>query len=695
MAVPDLRRLALVFSTVRAANGSTQYRVGTGYFITGTLVLTASHVVPENAQSVEIRTGEGSFHEAHIEPVWRDVRLDAVLIRATPGLKDIPAVQWPEQPYSEDTAWESTAYAIAAKQQVDKREQWKGAGLDGTLYGQGGGGQGVRELDLSVNAPATPEGWGGISGAPVFVDGKLAGIIKEVPSDFKGNRVRGVPADLLREDPEFLKAIATPWLQIPQGQWVLGLVSEGREGDLGNYVPAAIERFNGDNLASAAGLSLHNQPVMKKVTEALESRERWFQFLSAVCAAPVMIADVTGFEPAVMLLLGVRAVVRRGVTIMSTGERLSDTHLSQLPFNIQESKLVYHGFSSDSKDPNPLDVISEAMRDGLRELKSHPRYLDLPVYDAVRCAPPERPASVPAAGQPGPEAHQTGSDSVVVLCPFNPAYQPHWTQVWDRIHLKYPNKRIVRIRDVASPRLVGQTLYEQIRWAETCIVDWTYWRPNVFFELGVRLACSEIGPVCLLDEQDPEDPASGNPAESPQLTQKGSLKELFRPTEYRLAQTAPERVAAGRALDDAIKAHDEIRNKQPRPVPPSALAHDATYKLIVKEFDWSQERMNFRPDELLRFSIESDVGKDPEKGGTPRVLFSSNFSFQQQLQNSVQERWIAAWYYLLHRRERELTNHDLRKELSALGETALQAIPKGTGDEFLEKLREQIKEYID
>ena len=56
----------------------------------------------------------------------------------------------------------------------------------------------------------------------------------------------------------------------------------------------------------------------------------------------------------------------------------------------------------------------------------------------------------------------------------------------------------LRTLDLQSPRLVGQALYEQVRWSSWCVVDWTEWRPNVFFELGVRLACSERDPLSII-----------------------------------------------------------------------------------------------------------------------------------------------------------------------------------------------------
>jgi hypothetical protein len=128
----------------------------------------------------------------------------------------------------------------------------------------------------------------------------------------------------------------------------------------------------------------------------------------------------------------------------------------------------------------------------------------------------------------------------------------------------------------------------------------------------------------------------------------------------------------------------------------TSLSHDATYRLITNEFDSRQERVNLRPDQLLRSSAESDVGRDPQRPGTSPVLFSSNFSFAQQLRRSVQERWIAAWYYLLHRYEREFeTNAGLREELKALGEGVLQAISRDSDDPFLQQLRGEVVDKID
>lgn len=701
---PDLQRLVLVFVTVPAIDGDSRYRVGTGYFLTRNLVLTASHIVPENAEVIEVRVeGSAEFHRAQTEnPIaWRDAGLDGVLIRVAPGLGEISPPQWTEAPLLENVEWSTTAYPIAAKQLVDERENWTTRGLKGTLYWQGGAGQGTRELDLEVDAPATPEGWGGISGAPVFVNGRLAGIIKDVPKDFRGGRLSGVPANALLAEPTFQAAIAKPWLELPSDRPVLVLLSEARRSELPRRVKAAIETFNNDRLAlETAGGALASEPVKVAVTDVLQSPEHWFQFIKALCTAPVMIADVTGFEPAVMLLLGIRAVVRRGVTIASTSDHLDEAHFSKLPFNIQESKLISHSGAYAPSDPkNPVLVISAAMRDGLRELYSHSRYLDLPVYDAVRCPKPQRTAN----GRPPPQKSPDGdkaddSDTIVVLCPFQQAYKSRWLEISSRLLDQYPNKRIVRMIDISSPRLVGQALYEQIRWAKTCIVDWTYWRPNVFFELGVRLACADTGPICLLDRGDPGDPGSTTLTQLPKLAQTQQLIELFAPNLYQFAPveaSEEERDIADKDFTGIFEAHEAIKRKRPIFVPSTTISHNATYRFLIEEFDWTQERINLRPDQLLRASAEADVGRDEQSSGETAVLFSSNFEFSIRLRQSVYERWVAAWCYLVHRYEDEFeTNAERREELKALGENVLQALPK-TNDPFLKRLRNEIVDKID
>src|SRR5580704_18179670 len=55
-----------------------------------------------------------------------------------------------------------------------------------------------------------------------------------------------------------------------------------------------------------------------------------------------------------------------------------------------------------------------------------------------------------------------------------------------------------RTLDLNSPRLVSAQLFEAIRLTDFCLVDLTTARPNVFFELGVRLAASRLLSRCVV-----------------------------------------------------------------------------------------------------------------------------------------------------------------------------------------------------
>src|SRR5262249_2795181 len=59
---------------------------------------------------------------------------------------------------------------------------------------------------------------------------------------------------------------------------------------------------------------------------------------------------------------------------------------------------------------------------------------------------------------------------------------------------------IARSVDLDSPRLVSHAIYSCVRRSALCVADWTDWRPNVFFELGVRLASSKDRTVCLIEK---------------------------------------------------------------------------------------------------------------------------------------------------------------------------------------------------
>src|SRR6266446_2250698 len=99
----DHRRIALVVakSTDGGASGRPIEEVGTGYFLTGDLVLTARHVADRPDCILSVRAEVGGSEEyrwSEAEPEWIGVGdVDAMLLRTTRKFEnwDMPALRAP------------------------------------------------------------------------------------------------------------------------------------------------------------------------------------------------------------------------------------------------------------------------------------------------------------------------------------------------------------------------------------------------------------------------------------------------------------------------------------------------------------------------------------------------------------------------------------------------------------------------
>ena len=619
----DRTRIALIAARPeRSGNqAAAADSVGTGYFVTGDLVLTVRHVADRPDWAIRVRAetappGEDPWAPA--KPLWiGDGDVDAMLLRTDRqfGNWTLPSFL----PDADSGAWESAGFARAA---VDQDHNRKTLPVDGT-YGTSGG-QGPAELALTTTQiifENSAEFWRGISGAPVFSTGPeggngLAGIIADA-SRTLGNSLVGLPAKRLFEDIDFRSAITPSFLgQLPEGRFCLVLISEGSSSDLAEQVADVLkghrdeEQFRG----------LREVPISIPALEAVRSPENWAATVAALARADYLIADVTSFQPVVMLLLGVRSVLRRGVTISVTEDTPSALPASQ-PFNVKETRLL------SFNDEDFYDQLPVAMAEGSANLARDPNYLDLPAYQAVRAPRPQNWA-------------MNDNKSLLVLCPFSESYSKYW---------KYPlrgvirgntgNKDTLRMLDLKSPRLVGQALYEQVRWSSWCLVDWTKWRPNVFFELGVRLACSDRDPMCIIQRSD-TDRSSWDKAAGSWLEQYGWLIKLLDPVVY-------DRATPREALESALASWP----KPPlpgRPLAPSALPSAATFKVAQASFQWQQDPMLTAPHIEQRQEAQLILGEEPDRNPEPLVLFAGNEQFYDELNDAVREKWIAAWLYLQH-----------------------------------------------
>ena len=192
-----------------------------------------------------------------------------------------------------------------------------------------------------------------------------------------------------------------------------------------------------------------------------------------------------------------------------------DPKSKPLPFNLASLNPIHTDADTE--------YITDAIESGLAALKAQPNaYLDLPAFDAVRLLGEDyRPIE--------PESQ------IFILRWFDKQYDKHVRKVINtRLRARFGEKtKILTTIDSQSPELVEQRLYAAIRRTQLCILDWTAWRPNVFFEAGVRLAVNKRDPIFIRCTERPpgwDDKESTWPQDDDPSAQ--TLKEFFGPTEF-------------------------------------------------------------------------------------------------------------------------------------------------------------------
>ena len=399
-----------------------------------------------------------------------------------------------------------------------------------------------------------------------------------------------------------------------------------------------------------------------KINEALRSQEQYNRAVNLLCKADVAVIDVTGYEPGVMVLLGIRSAVRRGVTIVTTNQKLDSAEWSNLPFNLKE--LYPLSLFSDTKKSitspeHPNQIVGGTIAKALAHYNSLQFYQDVPAYEAVRRFD---------------AASKEEAQRILWLCSFRPRYDAHAEYIEsgyiaafaeeknERGQYKYP---LERITEIVSPQVVTQKLYSAIRRTVLCLVDWSFWSPNVFFELGVRLAVSNFGPICLLASDALEAPpeleqrAADNAITNELLEQREMLKKLFRPLEYSLEAESQEMFEEKRQeLFDEIRARHSAMQDYETPgrsrlrIPPTfgAFPFDHTYKFVGGLLPLQNEPGAWSAHDFLTTTADSLIGASTPTDLSLPVLYANvNNDLDKQARDAAKEALIAAWYYLRNR----------------------------------------------
>lgn len=397
-------------------------------------------------------------------------------------------------------------------------------------------------------------------------------------------------------------------------RWAVPKLKEHLKG----FYPLAFGHADTVGHKHADALKRAIQPTFVSVSEAVRDAAAYRTTVRALCCADVVLADVTEFDPAMMLFLGVRAAVRRGVTIVSSAKRpaLHDYN-KEIPFNLREISILDHsGIATDTM----AEDFSNMIQKGIKNYLDSANYEDLPAYTYVRL----------------PNINWSNND-VLVLCPFSESYQETFESLKGELKLITGQQLDCRrVIDDISPRLNSQRLFGAIRHADNCLVDWTDWRHNVFFELGVRLAVHPKGAICLLDHKNSSEPLNAACKETARL-----LKTLFNPKPH----------------DDISAAWHEYKDG-----PDFSLGRGETYRIVSNAVE--PETSFFTPvHNLLLSSVTNIIRYNPGNVDIDQLYAMANDAVPIQYQQAARERLLAALFYLENRfKPDQLTEEDLQRD---------------------------------
>ena len=365
------------------------------------------------------------------------------------------------------------------------------------------------------------------------------------------------------------------------------------------------------------------------VLDCLEDWDSLDQAVRAVIQADIVVFDITGFEPSIMLLAGIRSAARAGLSICSHGGEYIEGAFLKVPFNIQNLSFGSHAEAKHFAGTNwVLERLEDRIRLGFRQLRLQKNYIDLPAYAELRHLGSDYEAS----------STIDAKDRILCLCSFDEKQFELWRDMQSglknalRRDHKIESPTVERVIDYGSPQLVSQTIYEHLRRCAGCVVDWTRASASVFFELGVRLAVSEWGAVHIVRDICPTD---GSKAKK--LVQFEKLRSLFRPFSYAAGKGAD--VVSGQIAELLLKRNPNIDV-------------DPGYNRIHRAACAALERVQECREDIDReLDEESDALHHTEQGrfGAPQILFHRSALLKHDSEDAALERRIAAWLYMHYR----------------------------------------------
>ncbi|HEY0174567.1 MAG TPA: NAD(P)-binding protein [Pyrinomonadaceae bacterium] len=436
------------------------------------------------------------------------------------------------------------------------------------------------------------------------------------------------------------------------------------EGIVRSTLARVIRRLHENDDADAPAPTL----IPLNLDEEFENPHRFGRAVRALCRADVVVFDLSEEKrcPEAYVLLGIRSVARRGITIVTTRFKNpssavtatdgspepevvelppepeeSDAPFSvpELPFLLQDINFCGWGKKEDAFVTRLRRAIEEgrARADRLGLI-----YRDLPAYEEVRQLGPR------------PEDYRVlpPDEAVLFLCPLDQTYREKngsWLKA--RAGAEDTGRYIV---ESPSPERTSIKLYNAIRRTQFCVVDWTQRRPNVFFELGVRLAASPMPPVCVIHKGEEWAKKSAKDEELAKKSAKGEkvggIFNLFRPIVYDNPGTFEERERVEGEIQNRKWA---LGQKDPAAAWPledaATMSPSFVYEQVRAAVPAEEEDWNTPVWRELRKKADLILGSQPIQYPDPPILFGDDYELKTRAGWSGLDRLFAAWYFLERR----------------------------------------------
>jgi Caspase domain len=412
-------------------------------------------------------------------------------------------------------------------------------------------------------------------------------------------------------------------------------------------------------------LSLAEFPKYTRAAEVATSPAAFDHAVRVISRCELAFADVTDFQPVVMTLLGIRSVARRGVTICCI-EKPDEALGDPPPFHLKEISLIrFIGDKGAGVGARFSAELEERVRRALAEWTRSPRtYLDMPVFEAVRLIPTSHEE----------RANLVYNEQALMLCPFSATYdQRHWPFVRDNLQSVLPIEAandemlgeshagkdppdVVRSLDLGSPRLISLSLLHALRRTDLCVIDWSEWRGNIFFEMGIRLATNELDPVCVIEaayeaalaaEHAAGDAAASGERLQSMARQCRGLSALYSLIVYTLPK--PSELEDLDPFSRMAQRHRELRDflfDKGAAIVEGTMPPGSVFRAVWCNFEARLEDIACPVEKLLRES--ADLLKIDEQLGESPFLYA-DAEANQWAEKARCERLLATWLYLHHR----------------------------------------------